>query len=452
MDEQLGRLHALACFNSASTFKEPTLRSKAYANAALIEFVKLQREQPEILTTLLKGGNQSAKRLNTDPYQGLREVIQNADDLNATSVQFGVKTFNGSKQLVIVHNGLPVELPHVLPMIYPFYSTKQQSAELKGRFGIGLKTLTQLGDNLTVHSAPFHFGSRDDRVAMVEEAEPIRDFYDPLADHTMVSVDLYPDYDLASLEAWFDDWAPSDLIFLENVRAITLVDLDEGISLKHLVIQLTQSDRQFKLALGKHQSRVTHSTFWVDDSLWERFVCEVRVPAGKARADKATGDFTPIGVAVPVNGGARGRIHVALPTKIHTNAAFSLDAQFDPSTSREDMIHGAWNQWLTEASGQFLGELAIYLAQQRNTLAWLAVPVGAKTNSSSDWLNKLFHEQWSKAIEAFKACPTLVDGRYALSEISYCNESIDGMLTEADHLTVSGWPMLPEWMRDSDGS
>lgn len=76
MDEQLGRLHASACFNSASTFKEPTLRSKAYANAALTEFVKLQREQPEILTTLLKGGNQGAKRLNTDPYQGLREVIR----------------------------------------------------------------------------------------------------------------------------------------------------------------------------------------------------------------------------------------------------------------------------------------------------------------------------------------------------------------------------------------
>ncbi len=451
MDEQLGRLHASACFNSASTFKEPTLRSKAYANAALTEFVKLQREQPEILTTLLKGGNQGAKRLNTDPYQGLREVIQNADDLNATSVQFGVQTFNGSKRLVIVHNGLPVELPHVLPMIYPFYSTKQQSADLKGRFGIGLKTLTQLGDNLTVHSAPFHFGSRDDHVAMVEEAEPIRDFYDPLADHTMVSVDLYPDYDLASLEAWFDDWAPSDLIFLDNVRAITLLDLDEGISLKHLAIQQTQTDHHFKLLLGKHQSSVIHSTFSVDDGLWERFVCEVRVPAGKARAAKATGDSTPIGVAMPVNGSARGRIHVALPTKIHTNAAFSLDAQFDPSTSREDMIHGAWNQWLTEASGQFLGELAIYLAQQRNTLAWLAVPVGAKTDSSSDWLNKLFHEQWSKVIEAFKACPTLIDGRYALSQISYCDESIDGMLTEADHLAVSGWPMLPEWMRDSDG-
>lgn len=451
MDKELGRLHAAACFNSASTFREPTLRTKAYADAALAELVKLQSEQPEILSTLLKGGNQGAKRLNTDPYQGLREVIQNADDLGATSVQFGVRTIQDHKQLIIVHNGSPVELPHVLPMIYPFYSTKQKSAELKGRFGIGLKTLTQLGEHLTVHSAPFHFGSRDDHVAMVEEEAPIEGVYDPLAQQTMVTVDLHPEYDLQSLKAWFDDWAPSDLIFLDHVRSITLLDLDERNTLEHLSIQVAQTTRQFSLQLGKHQCHVTQSTFLVGDALWERFVCEIKVPVGKARAAKATGDYTPIGVAIPVDGDARGRLHVALPTKIHTNAAFSLDAQFDPSTSREDMIQGPWNSWLTEASGQFLGALAIHLAQQRNTLAWFAVPVSAKTDSSSEWLNKQFSEQWGKAIDAFKACPTLIDGRYALSQVSYCDVSIDGMLTEADHLEICGSSMLPEWMRDTNG-
>ncbi|WP_417539819.1 sacsin N-terminal ATP-binding-like domain-containing protein [Marinobacter sp.] len=450
MDEQLGRLHASACFNSASTFNEPTLRTKAYANAALTELVKLQLEQPEILSTLLKGGNQGAKLLNTDPYQGLREVIQNADDLGATSVQFGVRTLQGHRQLVIVHNGAPVELPHVLPMIYPFYSTKQKSAELKGRFGIGLKTLTQLGEHLTVHCSPFHFGSRDDQVAMVEEEAPIEGLYDPVADQTMVTVELYPEYDLQSLTVWFDDWAPSDLVFLDHVRSITLLDLDERNTLKHLSIQLTKPTRQFSLWLGKHLSHVAQSTFLVGDALWERFVCEVKVPVGKTRAAKATGGYTPIGVAIPVNGDARGRLHVALPTKIHTNAAFSLDAQFDPSTSREDMIQGPWNSWLTEASGQFIGALAIHLAQQRNTLAWFAVPVSAKTDSSSEWLNKQFSEQWGKAIEAFKAYPTLIDDRYALSQISYCDASIDGMLTEADHLEICGSAMLPEWMRDTN--
>ncbi|HEK1010725.1 TPA: hypothetical protein SMP92_004027 [Pseudomonas putida] len=451
MDEQLGRRHALACFKNHSTFDEPTLRTQAYADAALAEIVKIQYQQDEYVRTLIKGGNQGAKLLNTDPYQGLREVIQNADDLGATSVHFGVHTVHGVRQLAIVHDGLPVELPHILPMIYPFFSTKQNSAELKGRFGIGLKTLSQLGHHLTVHSPPFHFGSRDDHVAIVEEALPIDGFYDPLANQTMVTVNLDPEYDVDSLEAWFGDWAPSDLIFLDYVRSIILHDLDEQIALKHLTIQLTKPAHQFPLALGKYKSHVTHSTFLVGDDLWERFVCSVKVPAGKARAAKATGDYTPIGIAIPVEAEAQGRIHVALPTKIHTNAAFSLDAQFDPSTSREDVIHSAWNQWLTEASGQFLGTLAIHLAQQHNTLAWQTVPIAAKTDSSSDWLNTLFAEQWAKAIEAFSACPTLIDGRFSLGQVSYCDLSIDGMLTEADHLAISGAPMLPAWMRDANG-
>lgn len=451
MDEKLGRLHALACFKNHSTFDEPTLRTKAYADAALDEIVRIQLQQDEYVRTIIRGGNQGAKLLNTDPYQGLREVIQNADDLGATSVRFGVHTVQGVKRLAIVHNGLPVELPHILPMIYPFFSTKQKSADLKGRFGIGLKTLSQLGQRLTVHSAPFHFGSRNDHVAMVEEALPIEGFYDPLAHQTMVTVDLDPEYGLDSLETWFDDWAPSDLIFLDNVRSITLHDLDEQTSLKDLSIQLTKPAHQFRLRLGKHESRVTQSTFLVGDALWERFVCNVKVPAGRARAAKATSEYTPIGIAIPVEGDAEGRIHVALPTKIHTNAVFSLDAQFDPSTSREDVIHSSWNQWLTETSGQFLGALAIHLIQQRNTLAWQAVPITAKTDSSSEWLNQLFREQWVKAIEAFKTCPTLIDGRSALSQVSYSDLSIEGMLTEADHLAMSGSSMLPEWIRDANG-
>ncbi|PPA04622.1 hypothetical protein C4E44_08195 [Pseudomonas sp. MWU12-2312b] len=451
MDEQLGREHAAACFNSASTFNEPTLRTKPYAKAALAEIERLQVDQPEILRKLLKGGNQGAKLLNTDPFQGLREVIQNADDLGATSVHFGIRTIQAQKQLVIVHDGAPVELPHVLPMIYPFYSTKQDSAELKGRFGIGLKTLGQLGADLTIHSPPYHFGARDDHVAMVDEATPIPGLYDPFAQHTMLTVELYAQYDLQTLIEWFDDWAPSDLVFLDHVRTITLQDLDQRDTAKCLSIQLTQAPEAFSLQVGKHPCEVIRSTFLIDGTPWERFVCQVKVAPGKARAAKATSSYTPIGVAIPVDGEAQGRVHVALATKIHTNAAFSLDAQFDPSTSREDMIQGAWNQWLAEASGQFLGALAVHLAQLHSPLAWFVVPVGAKTDSSSDWLNDQFNSHWSTAIGMFKSCPTLIDGQYALSQVSYCDEVIEGLLTEADHLDICGAPMLPEWLRDTNG-
>ncbi|WP_125877552.1 sacsin N-terminal ATP-binding-like domain-containing protein [Stutzerimonas xanthomarina] len=306
MDARLGREHAAACFNSPSTFNEPTLRSREYALAALAEIERLQVDQPEILRKLLKGGNQGAKLLNTDPFQGLREVVQNADDLGATTVRFGTRTFNGRKQLVIVHDGAPVELPHVLPMIYPFYSTKQDSAELKGRFGIGLKTLGQLGSDLTIHSPPFHFGSRDDHAAMVDEASAIPGFYDPSAENTLFTIDLEPQYDHQSLKDWFGSWMPSDLVFLDRVHTVTLHDVDHDADPEVLSIQQSQSPEDFHLPVSGFPSKVSRTTFYVAGCNWVRFVCQVKVPAGLARTAKATGDFSPISIALPVDGGTQG--------------------------------------------------------------------------------------------------------------------------------------------------
>ncbi|ERZ01093.1 hypothetical protein Q022_02235 [Pseudomonas aeruginosa BWHPSA009] len=451
MDARLGREHAFACFTSPSKFNEPTLRSREYAMAALAELERLQADQHEIMQKLLKGGNQGAKLLNTDPFQGLREVVQNADDLGATTVRFGTRTVNGRKQLVIVHDGAPVELPHVLPMIYPFFSTKQDSAQLKGRFGIGLKTLGQLGSDLTIHSPPFHFGSRGDHAVAVDEALSIPGFYDPRAEHTLFTIDLEPQYDHQSLKDWFGGWMPSDLVFLDRVHTVTLHDIDQGANPDVLSIQQSQSSEDFYLPVSGVPSKVSRTTFFVEGSAWERFVCQVKVPAGRERAAKATAGFSPISIALPVDGDTQGRIHVALPTKISTHAAFSLDAQFDPSTSREELSATNWNQWLIEASAQVMGALSVYLAQQGSNLAWYVIPVSAQTNSSSGPLNEQFRRQWAKAIEVLLECQTLIEGQFALAQVAYCDETVDGLLTEADHISICGSPMLPGWLRDEKG-
>jgi hypothetical protein len=451
MDAQLGREHANACYTSPSSFNQQTIRSREYAEAALTELERLQTTQPEVMTEVLSGGNQGARLMNTDPFQGLREVVQNADDLGATTVRFGTRTSDGFRQLVIVHDGAPVELPHVLPMIYPFYSTKRQESSLKGRFGVGLKTLGRIGQNLTVHSPPFHFGARNNHAVQVEESLPIPDFYDPAGQHTLLTINLDQEYDHQFLKQWFNEWTPSDLIFLDHVRSITVHEIDQGQMESVLKINQRGDAQHITLNVGDVRCNATRTSFAVDERTWERYVCEVAVPADKARGGKATGTHTPIGIALPSDGVANGRIHVALPTKIHTNTAFSLDAQFDPSTAREELVSEPWNKWLIETSSRVIGGLGVYLAQHGSPLSWYIVPVAARTTSSSSWVNTQFAEQWVKSVETFVACPTLINGEYALSRVSYCDEGADGLLTESDHLEVSGAPMLPSNMRDSGG-
>jgi hypothetical protein len=54
-------------------------------------------------------------------------------------------------ELLVVHDGKPVELRHVVGMSIAFLTTKLKEERSKGRFGIGLKTLARIGSNLEVH-------------------------------------------------------------------------------------------------------------------------------------------------------------------------------------------------------------------------------------------------------------------------------------------------------------
>jgi hypothetical protein len=49
-----------------------------------------------------------------------------------------------------------------------------------------------------------------------------------------------------------------------------------------------------------------------------------------------------------------------------------VDAQFDPATSREELVKDSWNEWLIGAVAQMQGALAIHLAQESSSLAWFA--------------------------------------------------------------------------------
>ncbi|WP_157785383.1 sacsin N-terminal ATP-binding-like domain-containing protein [Sinorhizobium fredii] len=452
MHEQLGREHARAYFTQPRTFDTIGPRSAEYANAALEELEQLQLGAPGMIEALLDGGNHGARQLNADSFQGLREIVQNADDLGATAVRFGTRTIDDRHQLLIVHNGAPVELMHVLPMIYPFLSTKRRDAHLKGRFGVGLKTLSRLGRELTVHSVPFHFASRENLAVRIAPVAAIADFYDPAAGETLFTLDLDDEVEEDFLIDWFDTWFANDLLFLDTVREITIHDLDTG---GRSVVALAEvgDPSTFSLPFEDTHVLAERRIFEIEGRRWERYVAQVGVPEGKHRTDKATGATTPVGVAIPIDGDFVGRIHVALPTRISTGGAFSIDAQFDPATSREELIGDPWNRWLIKASSEVLGSLAIHLAHMGSPLAWSVVPVGAATNSTSTWVNDRFRTAWEKTIEDFATDGSLIGGQpgCGLADVAYCDEETEGMLDIDDHEVVAGAQMVPTEIRDKRG-
>jgi len=92
------------------------------------------------------------RRCRVIAFRGVAEIIQNADDTEATFVEFRI--ING--HLVAVHDGRPVTLSDVLSLATPWLSNKTDNVLATGRFGIGLMTLRALSEVLDVHSGPYH--------------------------------------------------------------------------------------------------------------------------------------------------------------------------------------------------------------------------------------------------------------------------------------------------------
>lgn len=104
-DVDLAREHAAKSFSDPTEFNTQGPRTRAYALAALLELERLQKAGPPIIEALLDGGGHIARQLNSDAFQGFREVVQNADDLGASLVRFGVRSLANGRQLLIVHDG-----------------------------------------------------------------------------------------------------------------------------------------------------------------------------------------------------------------------------------------------------------------------------------------------------------------------------------------------------------
>ncbi|MDX8450852.1 MULTISPECIES: hypothetical protein [Mesorhizobium] len=91
-------------------------RTPEFAKAVVTGLADALVSSPGALKRMMRGAAAAAEDLNVEPFQGLTEVIQNADDLRASEVRFAFRDTAAGRKLLIVHNGQPVACQHVLGM------------------------------------------------------------------------------------------------------------------------------------------------------------------------------------------------------------------------------------------------------------------------------------------------------------------------------------------------
>lgn len=428
-------------------------RTPVFANAVVTGLGSALASSPGALKRMMRGAAAAAEDLNVEPFQGLTEVIQNADDLRAPEVRFAFRETDAGRELLIVHNGQPVACQHVLGMALPFVTTKTNRTDQRGRFGIGLKTLKRIADDLAIHSAPYHFSGDQLSVQVVPAEEPLPGFYDPATD-TMIVLRLKPDFSEDGLKAWFAEWEDDGLIFLTWVSSFRWCDL-AGATLEGRTLTFSAWE---KIALvGGRASIAALSRREIQSTAasWTVWRATLPVPGHLHPAHKARAEETRISIAVPSSAGA-GSLYVGFKTRVAVGLSFSLDAQFDPSTTREALIESPWNNWLIERCGDVLGEIAYGRMLSAPKDAWRFVPVAVDYigNEGDRWLRGGFAKSFETVRDWLgEHAAILIGGApVALSDIAYEYADLSDLLTDADiEALAEGSRALPRDVRDKGG-
>lgn len=426
---------------------EPT--DEHTARVAVKRFGKLFAELRGVPKTVMERARDSGDLVSSDSLQGLAEIVQNADDVEATEIVLQL----GHHELLVSHNGNPVRLPHVLALATPWLTTKGGEAALMGRFGIGLTTLRSLSDTFEVHCDPYHVRFGDPFVSPIRarrlpaglDQAGWTTFRIPVSKATVGEEEV---------SAWLGRWDDSAMLFLRAVSRIVLRSA-RGESVVELGIS---RDRQEDVGGGQSSSdgvsrqRVTAQ----DGRSWMVYRAEFLTPKDVERAHKATEATTPVAIALPLHEVEGGKVHAGLPVAATRMGVFA-NAQFDPTTSRQEFPDNEWNKALVPIVAE-LWSVAVLDAFDRDPRsAWQAIPIGDVPEDHRDKpiVRRLEGEVIASARERVAvnlALPVPGRRRLPLRELAVEDKPLARVLTPEETAGLAGLEAtLPTETRDAGG-
>ncbi|MFD4561288.1 sacsin N-terminal ATP-binding-like domain-containing protein [Streptomyces sp. NPDC058469] len=425
-------------------------------HAAVAKLGELFARLPGQMRYGLERQRENGGDLSTDRLQGLSEIVQNADDLGASQVRILVR----DTELLVAHDGSPVQLPDVMALAMPWLTSKAEDPDSTGRFGIGLMTLRRLSPVLEVYCCDYRVRIGDPHVA-VPEPYPIPK---AVADDgwTVLRMPFAEPGLIASedVDEWLDDWGDGALLFLDRVR--TVIHTDEDCSARReLALQWGEAQHHEAAVGGVATTVTTRTARATDGESWSVSHAVIQSPEGVSRTRKAVGDETTLAVALPQHGveaalhAAPGRLHVGLPV-MELGVPVCVSAQFDPNPSRQQLNDTDWNVALCPLVADLWAAAVIRQFRQDPAEAWQSVPLPGdvqQTKSPVSALEKLLLDRARAKVSHELRLLMPGEGRsLGLSHLAVADAALIGVLTEAEIAgVVEREAILPELARDAGG-
>ena len=421
------------------------------AQAAVRRLGQQFEKLPGLMANVLEATRESGDLLSSDRFQGLSEVVQNADDVDATEVRFMLKP----NELLVCHNGNPVRLEHVLGLATPWFSTKGEDGGTMGRFGVGLLTLRSLSRTLEVHCYPYHVRFEDTTLYPTDAPELPPEFDRP--GWTVLRIPLDEGtVNLNELEVWLDRWDHTALLFLRHVTRVVLL-AEHGEPVRDLGL-LRQDERVLSTGVLPSGKAILRQFARVADGRsWMVYSQEAPSPEGVSRTRKATGPTTTLGIAIPLDDVHSGQIHAGLPV-VRTRLRLFANAQFDPITSRRDLADNSWNRSLVSLVADLWATAALDLFSIDPKTAWRTMPVpkAIEEENDSPFIQKLETAIVESAIGRVAlqlSFPIPELGEIDLSNLAVEQRPLEEILTESETATLAELPAtLPRGVRDTSAT
>ena len=139
------------------------------------------------------------------------ELLQNAEDAKATNVEFFLK----KDRLYFVHDGRPFNIDDIKSITNYGDSTKSQTKDKIGKFGIGFKSVFQITKIPEIYSPTYSFKIQDKNI-------PIEISNDQKNNKTTFVFPFKEQAPINILHKEFNDLDEEIILFLKNIKSITV--------------------------------------------------------------------------------------------------------------------------------------------------------------------------------------------------------------------------------------
>lgn len=435
-----GRLSAAGKRAAQTIFRHGARRARytehfdpVYARAALNELERLiTTKTPGLYAEQREGIDAAAEDLHVRAERALAEIAQNADDCGARELRFALRDGPRGHELLCAHDGTRVTVRDAVGMTFAYISGKQGDARSKGKFGIGLKTISGMARSFEVHCAPYHFTVERQHPEWTVAQDDIPGFWEQSSGDTLLVLHLHDGYDADAAVEWLREWDAGSMLFLDTLREIRFSDPD-GVVLEELALEVERIEQIELPGFAAPIELTVVRDAAVPERSWSVYRTHVEAPANLRRAHKQRERTTPIGVAIAAHGRV-GQIFAGLPLEEPCALPFGVNGQLDPDTSRGQVKRTDWNEFVIEQLGVLASAIVVHRFMTEPASAWPAVPLGGEGAGRDGWTAARFTDMAKHVTATIVDEARIGSGEHApmLDQLCYEDAALEGLVDSSD--------------------